>query len=65
VQYTPQQVRETVGLSLETYRHWKRVLPPFATKSGRGPCFSIGDLMAASIIHRLTEKAGVRVGHLT
>lgn len=65
MQYTQSQVRETVGLSLDTYRHWKRVLPPLATKGGRSACFSIGDLMAASIVHRLTETAGVRVGHLS
>lgn len=65
MQYTQAQVRETVGLSLETYRHWKRVLPPLATKGGRTACFSIGDLIAASIVHRLTEVAGVRVGHLS
>lgn len=64
MQYTQSQVREAVGLSLETYRHWKRVLPPLSTKGGRAACFSIGDLMAASILHRLTETAGVRVGHL-
>lgn len=65
MQYTQAQVRETVGLSLETYRHWKRVLPPVSVKGGRAACFSIGDLMAASIMHRLTETAGVRVGHLS
>lgn len=65
VQYSQSQVRETVGLSLETYRHWKRVLPPLAVKGGRAACFSIGDLIAASILQRLTEIAGVRVGHLS
>jgi hypothetical protein len=65
VQYTQAQVRETVGISLETYRHWKRVLPPLAAKGGRATCFSIGDLVASSILHRLTETAGVRVGHLS
>lgn len=64
VQYTQAQVRETVGLSLETYRHWKRVLPSLATKGGRAARFSVGDLMAATILHRLTDTAGVRVGHL-
>jgi hypothetical protein len=64
VQYSLSQLRETVGLSVETYRHWKRVLPPLAGKGGRTPCFSIGDFVAASILHRLTETAGVRVGHL-
>lgn len=64
MQYSLSQLRETVGLSVETYRHWRRVLPPLAGKGGRAPCFSIGDLVAASVLHRLTEIAGVRVGHL-
>jgi hypothetical protein len=64
VQYSLSQLRETVGLSVETYRHWRRVLPPLVDKGGRAPCFSIGDLVAASALRRLTETAGVRVGHL-
>jgi hypothetical protein len=64
LQYSLSQLRETVGLSVETYRHWKRVLPPLADKSGRAPCFSIGDFVAVSILRLLTENAGVRVGHL-
>jgi hypothetical protein len=65
LQFTPGQLRDTVGLSVETYRHWKRVLPPFITCKGPSPCFSIGDLLAASILRRLTDSCGVRVGHLT
>lgn len=65
MQYSQQQLRETVGLSLDTYRHWKSVLPPLATKRGRAACFSVGDLLAASVLHRLTEAAGVRIGHLS
>jgi hypothetical protein len=65
VQFTPGQLRDTVGLSVETYRHWKRVLPPFVDRKGYAPCFSIGDLLAASILRRLTDSCGVRVGHLT
>lgn len=64
MQYSLSQLRETVGLSVETYRHWKRVLPPLADKGGRAPCFSIGDFVAAGILQRLTEIAGVRIGHL-
>lgn len=64
VEYTLAQFRDTVGLSLETHRHWKRVLPPLARRKGRSPCFSVGDLIAASVINRLTESVGVRVGHL-
>jgi hypothetical protein len=65
VQFTPGQLRDTIGLSVETYRHWKRVLPPFVDRKGYAPCFSIGDLLAASILRRLTDSCGVRVGRLT
>jgi hypothetical protein len=64
VQYTVRQMHEIVGLSKETYRHWKRVLPPLGQVGGRAGCFTVGDLVAASILHRMTEVAGVRVGHL-
>jgi hypothetical protein len=63
--FTPGQLRNTVGLSVETFRHWKRVLPPFIDRRGRAPRFSIGDLLAASILRRLTDQCRVRVGHLT
>lgn len=65
MQYTVRQIHEIVGLSKETYRHWKKVLPPVAERGGRAPCFTVGDLIAASVLHRLTEVGGVRVGHLS
>lgn len=65
MQFTLGQLRNAVGLSLETYRHWKRVLPPFIHRKGNVPCFSAGDLLAAGILYRLTDRCGVRVGHLT
>jgi hypothetical protein len=64
MQYTVRQMHEIVGLSKETYRHWKRVLAPLDQVSGRAACFTVGDLVAASILYRVTEVAGVRVGHL-
>jgi len=65
VQFTPGQLRETVGISVETFRHWKRVLPPFAKRKRYVPSFSVGDLLAGRILRRLTEGCGIRVGHLT
>jgi hypothetical protein len=64
LQYTVRQMHEIVGLSKETYRHWKRVLLPLAEVGGRASCFTLGDLIAASVVHRLTKVAGIRVGHL-
>jgi hypothetical protein len=64
MQFTPGQLRETVGISVETFRHWKRVLPPFADRKRYISCFTIGDLLAGRILRSLTEGCGVRVGHL-
>ena len=64
MQFTAGQLRETVGISVETFRHWKRVLPPFAHRKRYIPCFTVGDLLAARILRSLTEGCGVRVGHL-
>jgi hypothetical protein len=36
-----------VGISVETFRHWKQMLPGFAKHGGRAANFSIGDLFAA------------------
>ena len=65
MQFTPGQLRETVGISVETFRHWKRVLPPFAKRKRYTSSFTVGDLLAGKILRRLTEGCGVRVGHLT
>ena len=63
--YTPGQLRHTVGLSKEAFRHWKRVLPAFSGGRGHSPSFSPGDVLASVILRRLTESCGVRIGHLT
>ena len=65
MQFTPGQLREVVGISMETFRHWKRVLPPFAKRKRHTPSFTVGDLLAGRILRRLTEGCGVRVVHLT
>jgi len=57
-------MQEVVGLSKEAYRHWRKVLPQVAAKGGRAPRFTIGDLVALSVIYRLTEIGGVRIGNM-
>lgn len=65
VQFTPGQLREAVGISVETFRHWKRVLPTFAKRKPYLPSFTMGDLVAGGILRHLTEQCGIRIGHLT
>lgn len=61
---TPGQVRDALGLAPETFRHWKKALPPIAERNGHRPCFSHGDLFALALIKALIEDAAVRVSGL-
>jgi len=63
--YTPGQLRDTVGLSKEAFRHWKRVVPAFANGRGHAPSFSPGDVLASAVLRRLTDTMGVRIGYLS
>jgi hypothetical protein len=64
MQLTPGQIRQVLGLSPDTFRHWKAALPPLTGRNGHRPCFSPGDLFAMALIRALTEDAGVRIGAL-
>ena len=61
---TPGQLRETLQLTQDAYRHWKKVLFPLAVRKGRRARFTHGDLLALAIIKSLTDKIGVPVGNL-
>jgi len=65
VQYTPGQLRDSVGLTKEAFRHWKRLIPAFANGRGHAPCFSLGDVLASAVLRRLTDVGGVRISHLS
>jgi hypothetical protein len=64
VQFSQRQLRNTLGISVETFRHWKRVLPPFADRKKYTPRFSVGDLLAAGILQRLTDECGIQPRYL-
>lgn len=64
MRYTPGQLRDTVGLSKEAFRHWKRIVPAFANSRGHAPTFSSGDVLASAVLRRLTDLMGVRIGSL-
>lgn len=61
---SPGQVREVLGLSQDTYRHWKAALPPLAGRNGYRPCFTHGDLFGMAVVKALTNDAGIQVGAL-
>lgn len=62
--YTQDQLRDTVGISKETFCHWKRVLPMFSTGGRRTPSFSPDDVLATVVLQRFTETFGIRISRL-
>ena len=65
VRYTPGQLRDAVGISQETYRHWKKALPPLRGGAGHGPRFSVGDLLAVVVVKILTNDFAIRVSAIS
>jgi hypothetical protein len=61
MRFTQAQLREAVGVSIETYRHWRSVLPPLTSHKGRAAHFTFGDLVALAVIRRVVEELGVGV----
>lgn len=59
--YTPGQLRIAIGISQETYRHWKKALGPLRRDVGRNPCFTAGDLLSVAIVKVLTVDLAIRV----
>jgi hypothetical protein len=65
VNFTPGQLRDAVGIGQETYRHWKKALPPLRREAGHSPCFTAGDLLATAIVKVFVADYGMRVSVLS
>ncbi|MBN8791020.1 MAG: MerR family transcriptional regulator [Stenotrophomonas nitritireducens] len=64
MRYLPAQAKESLGISEETFRHWRRALPPLQGRKGYGPCFTPGDLLALKVVAQL-HTLGIQVRHIT
>lgn len=57
IQYTGEQARTFAGVSPEAWRHWRKVIPCLAKKTGKSARFSAGELVAlaalAAAVHTL------------
>ena len=65
VRYTPGQMRSAVGISQQTYRHWKKTLAPMRREAGHSPCFTAGDLIAVAVLRVLASDFAIRVSALS
>lgn len=58
---TPAQFRDTLGISQETLRHWRKSLPAFQGRKGYAPTFTTSDLVVGAIIKLLRDQWGISV----
>ena len=65
VHYTPGQLRTVARIPVETFRHWKKALPPLRRDRGHSPCFTPGDLVAVAVVRTLSNDLGLRVSALS
>jgi hypothetical protein len=64
VRYTPSQVRQVVGITQETLRHWRSALASLAGLKGHAPVFRPGQLLGIAVVRVLVEELGVGVSTL-
>lgn len=64
MRYTPSQVRQVVGITQETLRHWRSALPSLAGLKGHAPVFRPGQLLGLAVVQALVENLGLSVGAL-
>jgi hypothetical protein len=65
MRYTPSQLRDIVGISQETLRHWRATLAPLQGVRGHGPSFKPGQVLATAAVKAVVEECGVSVRSLT
>ena len=58
---TPAQFRNCLGITQETLRHWRKVLPIFQGRTGYAPVFTTGDLVAGAIVKVLKDTCGISI----
>lgn len=61
---TQAQVREVTGLTEPTLRVWARCVAPLADRKGKGPKFSVGDVVALLVIESAVRKLGCPISSL-
>ena len=65
MRYTPRQLRDAIGISAETYRHWRKALSPLSKARGQGAFFTPGDLVATAVVRAMCSDLDMRVRALS
>lgn len=56
MEYSQKQVRSVLGVAEQTLRYWKRSLSPLARKTGKAALFTVGEMLALSVVNQLVHR---------
>lgn len=59
--YTQEQARSVTGIGQETLRHWRKLVPYLAAKSGKAARFSFGDFVGLAVTREITDRLGISI----
>jgi hypothetical protein len=62
IQFTQEQARTATGISTETLRHWRKLVPYLAEKSGKAARFTFSDLVALTVTYEIVRTFGISIG---
>lgn len=61
IQFTQDQTRTLIGVSVETVRHWRKAIPYLSAKTGKAARFSFTDLLGLAVTNELVNSFGVHI----
>ena len=64
IQFTQGQARAITGVSSQALRHWRKLVPYLAKKSGKAARFGFVDLVGIAAIQQIVDNIGVSVGSM-
>ncbi len=65
MRYDTGQALALIGITKETLRHWKRVLPPIFGRDGRSDGYTFQEVLALSVIARAVQDLAVPISRFT
>lgn len=64
IQFTQEQARALTGVSVETIRHWRGVIPYLSSKPGKSARFTFGDVIGLAVTRELINL-GIRIANVS
>jgi hypothetical protein len=65
IRFTQEQTRTLTGVSPETIRHWRKVVPYLRAKPGKSARFTFADIVGLAVTREFTATFGVHITNVS